>query len=140
MRTFVIIILVLVAGKFAYDSIGSKAAKPLAAASTERQMVRIVEEMNRKLPMSNGVMQVERVEYSDQTLRYHGTLLNARPVEESAKAELQRKLSELYCRDRTLRDAKVSVEYAVKGVALKSISDRVTDQSWRTTVRPEDCK
>lgn len=140
MKAIVIIILVLVAGKFVYDMKSGKAAAPVAAIGVDQQMTRIVEEVNRKLPISNGVMQVERVEYSDRTVRYYGALLNARPVEESAKAELKRKLTAVYCSDKAIRDAKVSVEYAIKSVALRSISDKVTDQSWRTTIRPEDCR
>lgn len=136
MRTLLIVAVLLVGGKFAYDRMTRD--KPTTL-TTDAKMQIAVADLNRKLPISNDMLQLERAEYTDGTLVYHGRLLTARPIDDKLKAELQRNVTKAYCAEKAVRESKIAVAYEIRGIAMGGLGDRVRDQSWRTAVQASDC-
>jgi hypothetical protein len=127
-----VLVVLAVAGKFGFDALMEK--------RTDQKMARVVEEMNAKLPISTPYIRLEKVAYSERTLRMSGRLFSSQPLTEEAKAASRAKLKEDYCAYRPVVQANVGIEYAFAKVALASMNDRARADNWELSLRPEDCK
>lgn len=110
-----------------------------AVHDADKNMVRVVAEMNGKLPMDDGVMRVEKVEYAARVLRYSGTLLKAEDMTAAWKTSMRGRLQERYCGSKVFRTAKVSVAYEIAKAGPRTLSEKVNPETWTTTVGPDDC-
>ena len=132
MRKLLVLILLLAAGKVAFQS--------FTQYRTEKNMARVAEELNKQLPQSTDFIRLEEVTYSNRVLRYSGSLLQGQELNEEFKLAAQQKVKEIYCSSqRAFADAKVSVEYAFKKTSMKSLDDKLRSETWSAVARPQDC-
>lgn len=138
MKKLLLFIAVAVAGKVAFDAFMNRVP---SAATVDKNMTRIAAELNQKLPMTQDNFRIERVEYSDRTLRYYGATLQGTEMTDQAKTRMRQNFAAGYCNsgDQILRKYKVAVAYEIRKDGIASISDKVRHDPWSVTVRPEDC-
>jgi hypothetical protein len=106
-----------------------------AVKHADKNMAKIVEEMNRNLPQTNEFMQIEKVEYADRIMRYSGTVLGRQTLTEAFKTSTQQQLKKFYCDRAEFRRAKVSVSFSFRDTV-----SRGSGSPWSSMVGPEDCK
>ncbi len=94
----------------------------------DRDIARAVENGNAQLPMVvGGRVRVDKMEYSDHTVRYFAVLLGDDEITQSQKDAFTQGITQLYCHDKmkVFADAQVAVEYSIK-TQLETVALSVT--------------
>ena len=104
------------------------------ADKADKDMQRLVTEINQKLPQTVGDVRLEKVVYADKVMRYAGTIPGNSQLTEAAKAEFQKKLKSMYCSNAVMRKGGVSVEYTMSSVSMTGT------ERFSVSAKPEDCK
>ena len=137
MKKLLLFFIIAVVGKVAFDRfmIHNSAAK------VDENMTKIAAELNQKLPMTQDQLRLERVEYSDRTLRYQAATLQGTELSAEAKAAMQQNLRAGYCNSnaQAIKKLGVAVEYAVRKDGIANINDKVRNETWSVKLRPQDC-
>ena len=128
-KIFVVLVLYVI-GHMIYDQV----LRSRSSGASDKDMQRLVKEMNEKLPQTVGNMRLERVVYADKVMHYAGTIPGNSPLTEAAKAEFQKKLKSMYCSGTGMRKGGVSVEYTMTSVSMTGA------ESFSVSARPEDCQ
>ena len=83
----------------------------------DRAIAQAVENGNAKLPVVvGGRIRVDKVEYSNHTVRYFAVFLGDDGVSRREKDAFEQEMTQAYCQGRmkAFSDAKVAVEYSIK--------------------------
>ena len=102
--------------------------------ASDKDMQRLVTEMNQKLPQTVGDVRLEKVVYADKVMHYAGTIPGNSQLTEAAKAEFQKKLKSMYCSNAAMRKGGVGVEYTMSSVSMTGT------ERFSVSAKPEDCK
>ncbi len=109
-------------------------------AEVDTNMARIAAEISRTLPRSEGGMRIDNVEYADRVMRYTGTLLEGHELTDEFRRAAEAQLKAFYCSNPQISKLGVGVEYLFKKTGARSISDKVSTQTWSTKAEPADCR
>jgi len=119
--------------------IGKLAIPILSAKNTDKNMAEIIRKANEKLPQTVGNMRMEKVDYSNQVIRYSGTVLGGQGLSEEMKDDFQKQLKGIYCQTKAFKKANIGVEYSFRSLIMKNINDKMSDETWVTSFQPENC-
>jgi hypothetical protein len=138
MKKLLFFLVVLVAGKLLFDRFGHSVKMDRA----DQEMAKIAAELNQKLPQKAGdYLSIEKAEYTNRTLRFSGNFLQGRELTPAMEQSLRQSLRQLYCNtNKAALVNGIGVEYQFRKTGLRSINDKVTDETWTVGIQPAECK
>ena len=139
MKNLLIFILLVALGKFAFTHF----SKSVKTNQTEENMAKIVGEMNQKMPMKfadGSYVRLDKAAFSDRKLKIYGSFLQGRELTDAMANALRNEARQVYCSIPDMVAADIGVEYHFQKTGLRSINDKVTNQTWVVAIHPSQCK
>lgn len=135
MKRIILIILIAVIAKVGSDRFIEYNTKK----NVDRNMQKIAEELNQKLPLTAGLVRFEKIEYSNHVLRYFGAPENAGKLTDEWKSNAKKTLLTYYCGNNAFRKMDIGVEFIIRENTMQSLSDKLSFKEWVTTIDPKSC-
>jgi len=133
MLKYIVIVLVLAAGKVGWDNVTRKQQ----AKQLDGYMANLAIEMNGKLPMDAPHARISNVAYADRTLTFTGQWVSG-IGDETMRTAFERTMHANYCSgERVFPKNKITVQY---DIAIPSTSfNNLRPTPWQLALRPDMC-
>ena len=131
MNKLLLLVVLVVGGKFAYDA--------PERGRVDREMQGAMREINRKLPISTPYVRLDKVTYSDRMVHSFGTLLTTQALTEDAKTQSRKLLRDNYCGYGPALKANIGAEYVFTKATLANMNEKLHEETWSVSFRPQDC-
>ncbi|MDQ3060742.1 MAG: hypothetical protein M3R45_14685 [Pseudomonadota bacterium] len=119
--------------------LGKAAIEMSSVKNTDKNITKILKDINEKLPQTVGNMRMEKVDYVNHVIRYSGTVLGGQGLTEEMKDDFQKQFKVLYCETKAFKKANIGVDYSARSLIMKGINDKLSDETWVASFRPEHC-
>lgn len=133
------LMIVLTVGTTASLLMTNKHVRAALPGGVDREISAEVEKMNKRLPLTTGVVRLESVEYANLTMTMNGSILdNNAVVTDEGKRALQKQMLNIYCAS-PFRQKNVKVIYHFQQLAMRSLGEKLHNEVFDITVKPGDC-
>ena len=106
---------------------------------SDSDMKKVVEDMNKKMPMVFDVVQVENAQYENRTVIFTGTIVQGQIVDEDWNKKTRDRMVSYYCSSKNLVKSKINFAYSYDQVALRGFNDKLKRENFSGEVSAASC-